>query len=573
MQQPLFLFYVERIKKYIPEEFHSFVAVEPPKDPKFGDFSSNIAMVLAKKIQQAPMEFAEKLREQFEHDECFEQVNVKRPAFINWNVPKEILKKYFPHMLAKNFGKTNLGRGAPINVEYVSANPTGPLHAGHVRGAVSGDVLARLLQFTGFSVTKEFYINDAGKQIEKLARSLYYRYAELYGRVGDEPEKLEYGGEYLVDVAKKIKRAHGRDFLDKDESKWCGFFKEFAINDIMKGIKKDLKDLGVHHDVFFSEKELIKNRNVDQVLQILDLKGLLYRGVLDCPKGEDNEDWEPREQLLFKSTQFGDDVDRPLQKSDGSWTYFATDIAYHKNKMERGFEEMVDFWGADHGGYVKRMQAAVAALSDSTKTLKVKLVQLVKLTEDGKEVKMSKRAGTFVTARDILDKVGKDIIRFIMLMRRDDAPLDFDFKKVVDQSKDNPVFYVQYAYARINSVLKQFSATFSDRDCEINAQQVNLDLLDAPGYWGLLKILADWPRQVIMAANHREPHRLAFYLYDVASTFHSLWNSGKEDAQLRFVLVNDFEKTCARIALLSAVRNILGIGFGIIGVTPVEELR
>jgi arginyl-tRNA synthetase len=440
-----------------------------------------------------------------------------------------------------------------------------------VRCAVSGDVLARLLDFVGYKVTKEFYINDAGRQVEILARSLHYRYLEQLGKAqGDFPANC-YPGEYLVDTARKIVTRHGDEFVESGEEVWLDFFKQFAISDIMEGMREDLQALGVCHDVFSSEKELIRSGAVDSVLALLKEKGLIYHGILPRPKSEDADDWEEREQLLFKSTAFGDDCDRPLQKSDGSWTYFASDIAYHADKINRGFGEMVDFWGADHGGYVKRMQAAVSAISGGKMHLDVKLVQLVRLLENGREAKMSKRAGTFVTARDIVDKVGKDVVRFIMLTRRDDVPLDFDFQKVVDQSRDNPVFYVQYAYARSHSIFRLFQRTFP-RSTFPDISGVDLELLDDDDLQ-LVKILADWPRQIMVAAQKREPHRIAFFLSEVASVFHSFWNQGRENALLRFILPNNFEKTCARIILLKAMQNVIESAFAIIGVTPMEELK
>ncbi len=570
MREALFCFYKNMVGECVDSQWQDLISVDPPKDVSFGDFSTNIAMILAKKLQRNPMEIAEEIVSKLRGNENFENIDVKKPGFINWFVPKKILLECLPQMCEKNFGKINLGNGRKVNIEYVSANPTGPIHAGHTRGAVSGDVLAELLKFVGYDVTKEFYINDAGKQVEILAKSLHHRYLELFGKTTEELPNWAYPGAYLIDTAKKLIEKYGDKFVDADESVWLETFKQFAVDDMLAMIKDDLQALGVHHDVFYSELDLVRSGAVDHVLDILKGKNLIYRGVLPKPKSADSEDWEEREQLLFRSTEFGDDVDRPLQKSDGSWTYFASDIAYHMNKMDRGFDEMIDFWGADHGGYVKRMKAAVSALSNGTKQLEVKLVQLVRLMEDGREAKMSKRAGTFITARDIIDKVGKDVVRFIMLTRRDDAALDFDFKKVVEQSKDNPVFYVQYAYARTHSVLNQFEKTFGKRDVKIS--DVNLNLLPSESM-GLLKVIADWPRQIVMAARNREPHRIAFFLGDVAAAFHSLWNQGKENAVVRFVLPDDFDKTCANIALIKAMQNVIETAFSIMGTTPIKELR
>lgn len=567
----LFDYYSNILKKCVPEEFSGLVSVDPPRDTSFGDFSTNIAMVLAKKMSKSPIEIANEIAARLKDHSDFEELTVKKPAFINWKIPKTVLLKFIPTILDEDFGRVDIGKGRSINIEYVSANPTGPMHAGHVRGAVSGDVLAALLAFAGYNVTKEYYINDAGKQVEVLARSLRHRYLELFN---PEMPPMEdgYPGEYLIETAKKLKEQYGDRFvsLEKEED-WLEFFKDFAISDMMDTIKQDLDLLGVHHDVFTSERELVNSGKVDGAIKLLTDKGLIYRGVLPRPKSADAEDWEPHEQLLFRSTNFGDDVDRPLQKSDGSWTYFASDVAYHQDKLERGFDELVDIWGADHGGYVKRMQSAVNALSDGTKTLQVKLIQLVRLMENGHEMRMSKRAGTFITAKDIVDRVGKDVVRFIMLTRKDDASLDFDFKKVVDESRDNPVFYVQYASARAHSVLRQFKSTFQK---EVPAvEQTDLSLLDAEGEIILLKTLLDWPRQVHMAARSREPHRIVFYLLDVATNFHALWNSGKEDSLLRFVLPDDFAKTCARMFMIKAMLNVIRIALNIVGIEPIEEMR
>lgn len=567
MQAALFRFYKSIIEKCVDSEYVDFVSVDPPKDKSFGDFSTNIAMIIAKKQNRSSMDVAVEIVAKLKENTNFERLEVKKPGFVNWFVPRQILLQQLSCMSDENFGKANLGNGVKVNIEYVSANPTGPIHAGHTRGAVSGDVLARLLSFVGYDVIKEFYVNDAGKQIEILARSLHHRYLELFERGNEALPNWAYPGDYLIETARKMVNLYGDKYVEADEAEWLELFKQFAIDDMLKMIKNDLSALGVHHDVFSSERELVKSGAVDRVLDILKQKNLIYYGVLPRPKSSDSDEWEEREQLLFRSKEFGDDVDRPLQKSDGSWTYFASDIAYHMNKMERGFDEIIDFWGADHGGYVKRVKAAVSALSDGRKKLDVKLVQLVRLMEDGREAKMSKRAGTFITARDILDKVGKDVIRFMMLTRRDDAALDFDFKKVVEQSKDNPVFYVQYAYARTHSILNQFGKTFGKE-----AEHADLNLLEDECL-DLIKVLADWPRQVMMAARKREPHRIAFFLADVAAVFHSLWNQGKEKAVLRFVLPDNFEKTCANIVLIRAMQSVVESAFDIIGITPVKELR
>ncbi|MDR0968464.1 MAG: arginine--tRNA ligase [Holosporaceae bacterium] len=572
MRAALFLRYKKLIEGFVDPEFGGLVSVEPPKEAAFGDFSTNVAMILAGKLNRNSVELAEEICAKLREDDRFERAEVKKPGFINWFVPKRVLIDCVPDILDENYGKSDLGKGRSINVEYVSANPTGPIHAGHVRGAVSGDVLARLLSFVGYKVTKEFYVNDAGRQVEVLAKSLYHRYLELLGKAGDLPFPSDgYPGEYLIETAKKVVEERGDKFVGCEESERLDFFKKFAVADMLEDIKKDLRALDVAHDVFSSEKALIEGGAVERAINLLKSKNLVYRGVLPRPKGSDSDEWEEREQLLFKSTAFGDDVDRPLQKSDGSWTYFASDIAYHANKIDRGFDEMVDFWGADHGGYVKRMQAATSALSDGKKKLDVKLVQLVRLLKNGKEAKMSKRAGTFVTARDIIDEVGKDVIRFIMLTRRDDAPLDFDFEKVVDQSRENPVFYTQYAYARSCSVMKLFQRVFPNKSLP-SAGDANLALLDDQDLQ-LVKKMSDWPRQVIIAAQKREPHRIAFFLCELAAVFHSFWNQGRENSLLRFIIPEDLDKTRARLIVLKAMQNVMKTAIDIIGVTPVEELR
>jgi arginyl-tRNA synthetase len=570
MQKALFLYYREIVESFVDKEYSQFVYIEPPKDESFGDFSTNIAMLVAKKIGRSPIEFAEEICSKMQNNENFDAPTVKGPGFINWSIPRKILFSHFPRILAKDYGKANIGNGIPINIEFVSANPTGPLHAGHARGAVAGDVLSNLLSFVGYDVTKEYYVNDAGNQIEALARSLYLRYLEIFKKSYDRIPV--YPGAYLIDTAKKLASIHGDLFVDKEESEWMDFFKSFAIEDMMANIKSDMEMLGIKHDVFTNESSIVNRGAVDDIVNSLRDKNLVYRGVLNVPKGKESDDWEPREQLLFRSTEFGDDVDRPLQKSDGSWTYFSSDIAYHMDKINRGFVELIDFWGADHGGYIKRMKAAVSAISGGTRNLEVKISQIVKFVENGNEVKMSKRAGTFITVKDIIDSVGKDVIRFIMLTRRDDIAIDFDFEKVVSQSRDNPVFYIQYAYARTHSVLKQFTSIFPNKAIP-NFDEVDLSRLDRESDLSLIKILSDWPRQVMAAAKNREPHRLAFYLSDVAATFHSLWNQGNENSTLRFIIASDFDRTCARMILLKAIQNVIEIAFEIIGITPAKELR
>jgi len=426
----------------------------------------------------------------------------------------------------------------------------------------------------GYSVTREYYVNDAGAQVDVLARSAHLRYLQALGQeIGDIPQGL-YPGDYLVPVGKALAARDGDQWKTADEAEWLDVFKAFSINAMMDMIRDDLSSLGVKHDVFTSEKTLVKAGKVDEALAFLKQNGLVYRGVLEPPKGKLPDDWEAREQLLFKSTDFGDDVDRPVQKSDGSWTYFATDMAYHLDKFRRGYGDMIDVWGADHGGYVKRMQSSIKALTDGKGALDVKLCQMVSLSENGAPVKMSKRAGTFVTLRDVVDKVGKDVVRFIMLTRKNDAGLDFDFTKVTEQSRDNPVFYVQYAHARVNSVMRMAVEEFGGsvvNDDSIHG--ANLNLLTNENELNLIKMLAQWPRMVESAAMAHEPHRVAFYLNDVAAEFHGLWNKGKDNKSLRFIIASDQNLSIARLAMIRAVANVIASGLNVFGVTPVEEMR
>ena len=545
------------------------VNVEKPKDKSFGDLTTNAAMIIARQKRQDPMAIANEMMKVISADAHFENVTVAAPGFINWKIPRRMLCQQLELILGSDYGRSNIGQGKKINIEYVSANPTGPLHAGHARSAVVGDALARLLAYVGYGVTKEYYINDAGNQINNLAKSLHFRYMQIVDPVNTptEPAADMYPGEYLIDLAKDLVRIHGDEFKTKDD--WHEYFKSFAVNKMMDMIRSDLEALGIHHDVFSSEKTIVDAGKVNECVDYLGKLGLTYHGVLPKPKGKLLEDWEEREQLLFKSTEFGDSVDRPLMKSDGTWTYFATDIAYHLDKFKRGFSDMIDFWGADHGGYITRMTAATRAITQDKGKLSVKICQLVKFVENGKDVKMSKRSGTFITVKDILSKVSKDIIRFIMLTRRDDATLEFDFAKVIEQSRDNPVFYVQYALARTYSVFNNFSSIFG----EPNFDGVDFSQITSAEELDLLSLLVEWPRQVELAALHREPHRIAFFLTTVASEFHALWNAGKSDPQLRFIDSQNKAVSLTKLALVVATQKIIECGLNIIGVTAVKELR
>jgi arginyl-tRNA synthetase len=552
------------------------VSAEPPRDPAHGDLSSNAAMVLAKAAGCAPRELAERLAQSLGVLPDVVAVEVAGPGFINLRLADEFWRARLADVLRAGpaYGDSDLGQGRRINVEYVSTNPTGPLTVGHARGAVVGDALAALLAKVGYMVTREYYINDAGAQVDTLARSAYLRYCEALGRdIGEIPEGL-YPGDYLKDVGAALAERHGKDLLDQPEETWLATVRTFAVEAMMVRIREDLEQLGIGHEVFTSERALVEAGGVEAVLEALEARNLIYTGVLEPPKGKTPEDWEPRPQTLFRATQFGDDTDRPLKKSDGSWTYFAADMANHLDKFRRGTEVMIDIWGADHSGYVKRMKAAVTALTDGRGSLDVRICQLVKLSRGGTPVKMSKRAGTFVTLREVLDEVGKDVVRFIMLTRKNDAPLDFDLEKVLEQSRDNPVFYVHYAHARACSVMRHAAADFPDiaQDPEVLAQ-CQLHLLTDSDELSLIKAMAGWPRLLESAAEAYEPHRVAFYLYELASAFHALWNKGNDDASLRFLQPGQPELTAARLALVRALAFVIASGLSVFGVEPVEELR
>ena len=540
------------------------VAVEPPRDALHGDMATNAAMVLAKPAKSNPRAIAQSLADKLSADPRVDSVDVAGPGFINLRLNADIWGGLVTSILTDTtFGKSAFGAGKKVNVEYVSANPTGPMHVGHTRGAVFGDALASLLDFAGYDVTREYYINDGGGQVDTLARSVYERYREANGLSPEIAEGL-YPGDYLVPVGEALKEKYGDSLIGKPESEWLADFRVFSTDAMMEMIRADLKLLGVEMDNFFSEKSLYDTGLIESAIAELKDKGLIYRGTLEPPKGQMPEDWEPREQTLFKSTDHGDDVDRAIQKSDGAWTYFAPDIAYHYDKVQRGYDEIIDIFGADHGGYVKRMKAAVSALSDGKVSCDIKLVQLVKLFKNGAEFKMSKRAGTFVTLNDVVEQAGKDVTRFIMLTRKNDASLDFDFDKVLEQSKDNPVFYVQYAHARVHSVLRKAA--------EAGVVLTDTPKFDDPAEITLARKLADWPRQVEIAAKSHEPHRIAFYLYELASDFHALWNKGNDKPELRF-LQDDLEASAAKIALPRAVAVVISSGLGILGVTPAQEMR
>ncbi len=553
------------------------LTVEPPREASHGDLSTNAAMILAKPAKMAPRALAELLVAKLKARPDVASVEIAGPGFVNLRLTADVWRDRIRDVLTAGtaYGDSSMGKGAPVNVEYVSANPTGPLHAAHGRGAVFGDALAALLEKAGYKVSREYYINDAGAQVDVLGRSTYLRYREALGEdIGTIPAGL-YPGEYLKEVGAGLADRDGNAWVGKDESEWLPACRDFAIAMIMGWIKEDLGVLGVAMDVYSSERALVTAGAVDTALAVLEERGLIYTGVLEPPKGKKPDDWEPRPQTLFKSTDFGDDVDRPLKKSDGSFTYFSNDIAYHFDKYRRGFASLIDVWGADHGGYVKRMQSATTAVTEGKASLDVKLCQLVHLMQNGEPVKMSKRAGTFVTLRDVIEQVGRDVVRFIMLTRRNDQTLDFDFAKVTEQSKDNPVFYVQYAHARCRSVLRHAATALPHVDQELAAlaTRANLARLDAEEEMTLAKRMATWPRLVESAADAHEPHRIAFYLYDLASDFHALWNRGRDDTSLRFLIEGDEEVTVARLALIAAVSTVIASGLKVMGVEPAEELR
>ncbi|MGE0734792.1 MAG: arginine--tRNA ligase [Alphaproteobacteria bacterium] len=554
------------------------ISVEPPREAAHGDLSTNAAMVLAKPAGKKPRELAEAIAAELRALPNVMRVDIAGPGFINLALTDAVWQRQIGTIINSglNYGASTLGRGEKINVEYVSANPTGLLHVGHARGAVVGDALAAVLEKAGFAVTREYYINDAGNQVDILAESVWKRAQQLAGAVIPEREfDGLYPGEEVVDAAREIMaRADWKQIESSPPDVRRERIRALAVDYMMLRIRADLADLGVTHAVFTSERGLVESGAVDAALKTLDDKGLIYTGILEPPKGKLPDDWEARPQTLFRATQFGDDVDRPLKKSDGGWTYFASDIAYHLDKFKRGFNTLIDVWGADHGGYVKRMQAAVKAITDGRGALDVKLCQLVNLMNRGEPVRMSKRAGNVITVRDVLDEVGKDVVRFIMLTRKNDAALEFDYAKVREQSKDNPVFYVQYAHARCNSVFRQAREALPTLDLsDANLASADVARLADAGELAIVRRLAGWPRVIEAAAEAHEPHRLAFYLNDIAADFHGHWNRGKEEAGLRYIVEGDAQLTRARLALVRAVQIVIASGLHIFGVTPVEEMR
>jgi arginyl-tRNA synthetase len=560
----------------------SRVVVEPPRDASHGDMATNAAMVLAKEAKKKPRDLAEAIAAKLRADDLIASVDVAGPGFINLTLKPQAWADALRTVLSEGeaYGKSAVGAGEKVNVEYVSANPTGPMHVGHCRGAVFGDALASLLVFADYDVTREYYVNDAGAQVDVLARSAYLRYREALGEnIGEIPEGL-YPGDYLKPVGQALAAEYGDKLLTMSEGAWLPTVRGTAIAMMMEEIKGDLAALNIKHDLFFSERSLIEtgNNRIAETIDYLRSKGDVYEGRLPPPKGAPVEDYEDREQLLFRATAYGDDVDRPLKKSDGSYTYFAADIAYHKNKFDRGFHNLVDVWGADHGGYVKRVEAAIKAVTSGKATLDVKIVQLVRLLRGGEPVKMSKRSGDFVTLREVVDEVGKDAVRFMMLYRKNDAVLDFDLAKVIEQSRENPVFYVQYGHARGHSVFRNAREVVPELPEEAGSRAAFLkgaavERLTDPAELDLLRRLALYPRIIEAAAVAHEPHRIAFYLYDLASEFHALWTRGRDLPYLRFIINNDAEITKARLALVQGVVSVLASGLAILGVHAPDEMR
>src|SRR6195952_5085822 len=566
----------------------SRVVIEPPRDASHGDMATNAAMVLAKEARAKPRDLAELIATKLRADDLIEKVDVAGPGFINLTLKAQVWADALRTVLREGdaYGRSSIGAAEKVNVEYVSANPTGPMHVGHCRGAVFGDALSSLLAFAGYEVTREYYINDAGAQVDVLARSAFLRYREALGEsIGEIPEGL-YPGDYLVPVGQALAPEYGDKLKNQPESDWLPVVRLVAINAMMVMIRKDLEALGIKQDRFFSERSLIVQEelgensidHVGQTIDYLRAKGDVYQGRLPPPKGAPIEDYEDREQTLFRATAYGADVDRPLLKSDGSYTYFASDIAYHKTKFDRGFLNMVDVWGADHGGYIKRVQAAIKAVTSSKAALDVKIVQLVKLLRNGEPVKMSKRSGDFVTLREVVDEVGCDAVRFMMLFRKNDAVLDFDLAKVLEQSKDNPVFYVQYGHARGHSIFKNAREVIPDLPEDDRARAAFLgdaavERLTDPAELSLQRQLAQYPRLIDAAAVAHEPHRIPFYLYDLASEFHALWTRGRDLPYLRFIITNDAEITKARLALVQGVVSVLASGLAILGVHAPTEMR
>ena len=573
--------YRDKIENIFFEEFTlkksdlKNISFEFPKDASLGDLSTNAPMVLSGKLKKPPQEIASKIINLIENNPDFENVQIAGNGFININLKKNIWWNLLPIILREknNYGDTDFGKNEKINLEYVSANPTGPLHVGHTRGAVFGDTLSNILKKVGYNVCKEYYVNDAGEQIDKLAQSVFIRYRQACGDDIDEiPEGL-YPGDYLKSVGEDL-RVQFKDSLVKVEKKdWLPIVKEFSIKSMLSIIRDDLNSLGINHDVFTSENKLLNDGYVQEVFDQMHKSDLLYEGETPPPKGVKNSEWSKKKHILFRSKSYGDDEDRVVKKHDGSWTYFMPDIAYHKDKFNRGFNKMINIWGADHSGYISRVTSAVDAVTKSKSTLEVKVCQLVRLIRGGNIVKMSKRSGSFITLRDLVEEVGSDAVRFMMVTRKNDAPLDFNYDLVKEQTKDNPIFYIQYAHARISSIIRKVEdeKLFSIDENFVN--NTKLKLLSNSHDIELIKIISNFPRIIEQAAIYREPHRIAFYLRDIASSFHSYWNLGNEDNNLKVLNIDNLEETRARLALIMSVKITISEGLRLLGINALEELR
>ena len=574
-------YYREAISDIILDEFSlknddiKNISFEFPKETGLGDFSTNAAMALAGKLKKAPNEIAESIVHFLNKNPDIENVDIAGKGFINIKIKKKVWQNLIYEIIKNksSYGDTDLGNKEKINVEYVSANPTGPLHVGHTRGAVFGDTLSNILVKVGYDVCREYYVNDAGEQIDKLARSSFVRYQESCGIDSVSiPEGL-YPGDYLISVGDQIKEIYGNELLDKEEGYWLPLVKKISIYEMLKIIKKDLKSLNIEHDVFTSEFDLLNNGFVEKIFNELNNKDLLYEGETSPPKGSDLKEWVKKKHILFKSKNFGDDEDRVVKKHDGSWTYFMPDIAYHKDKSIRGFKKMINVWGADHSGYISRVTSAVNAITDNKASLEVKVCQLVRLTRGNEVVKMSKRSGSFIALKEMVDEVGRDAVRFMMVTRKNDAPLDFDYELVKEQTKDNPIFYIQYAHARICSVIRRVK---EDKLFEVNDESLlesDVNLLDKVDDIELIKIVSNFPRIIEQSAIYREPHRLAFYLKDLASSFHSYWNLGNENADFKVINKEDINVSRARLALIRSVGITIAEGLNLLGIEALEELR
>ena len=562
------------VKEHKKSELLKFesIAIEIPKGNIKGDFSTNAAMIIAKHFSSSPKDIGEQLKNILMQSDLINSVSLEGPGFLNIILHQNIWIQLLSNILkiTNEYGKLDLGKKRKVNVEFVSANPTGPLHIGHVRGAVFGDALSRLLEYTGFIVTKEYYVNDGGTQIDVLGRTLYHRYLELQGNTADLPDD-SYPGDYLIPAAEALYENYGVSLIAMEEQERHGLVCDFAILEMMKLIKNDLKSLDISMDNYFSEKLMIESGQIEKAIRVLEKKSLIYQGVLEPPKGKLNEDWKSREQLLFKSTQFGDDMDRPIKKSDGSWTYFAPDLAYHGDKLNRKYDLIVDVLGADHSGYVSRIEAVVKALASSPVDFKVKLIQLVRLLKNKKPLKMSKRSGDYIMIDDLLEDVSSDVIRFVMLSRKNDVPLDFDVDLILDKSKDNPVFYVNYAHARIHSILSKAAQSGIWSEGMDISKRVTTDSFNSQEIMILIK-LSEWPNIIRQSARYQEPHRISYYLYELSSLFHSLYQSGEKDDPYRFIIIENKTLSAQRLFLAKSIQIVIKNGLQVLGIVPLKEM-